>query len=38
MINNYKAKMAILQRVLERLEETNHGDDNSKQSNGIKNI
>jgi hypothetical protein len=38
MINNYKAKMAILQRVLERLEESNHGDDNSKQSNGIKNI
>jgi uncharacterized membrane protein len=38
MINNYKAKMAILQRVLERLEESNNGGDNSKQSNGIKNI
>ena len=38
MISNYKAKMAILQRVLERLEETNNGGDNSKQSNGIKNM
>lgn len=38
MIENYKAKTAILQRVLERLEETNHGGDNSKQSNEIKNI
>jgi len=38
MINNYKAKMAILQRVLERLEQSNNGGDNSKQSNGIKNI
>jgi len=38
MISNYKAKTAILQRVLERLEESNNGDDNSKQSNGIKNM
>ncbi|MBK6995758.1 MAG: hypothetical protein IPH31_12810 [Lewinellaceae bacterium] len=38
MINNYKAKMAILQRVLEHLEKSNNGGDNSKQSNGIKNI
>lgn len=38
MIENYKAKTAILQRVLERLEQTNNGGDNSKQSNGIKNI
>ncbi len=38
MINNYKAKTAILQRVLERLEDSNNGGDNSKQSNGIKNI
>jgi hypothetical protein len=37
MIENYKAKTAILQRVLERLEETQAGD-NSKQSNGFKNI
>lgn len=37
MIENYKAKTAILQRVLERLEETQPGD-NSKQSNGFKNI
>ena len=38
MIENYKAKMAILQRVLERLEQSNNGGDNSKKSNGIKNI
>ncbi len=38
MINNYRAKTAILQRVLERLEESNNGGDNSKQSNGIKNM
>lgn len=38
MIENYKAKTAILQRVLERLEQTKHGGDNSKQRNGIKNI
>lgn len=38
MINNYKAKSAILQRVLERLEESNNGGDNSKKSNGIKNM
>lgn len=38
MIENYKAKTAILQRVLERLEQSNNGGDNSKQSNGIKNI
>jgi len=38
MISNYKAKTAILQRVLERLEESNNGGDNSKQSNGIKNM
>jgi len=43
MIENYKAKTAILKRVLERLEESNSDDsnnrgDNSKQSNGIKNI
>lgn len=38
MINNYKAKTAILQRVLERLEQSNNGGDNSKQSNGIKNM
>ena len=38
MINNYKAKTAILQRVLERLEDSNNGGHNSKQSNGIKNI
>ena len=38
MIENYKAKSAILQRVLERLEESNNGGDNSKQSNEIKNM
>lgn len=38
MIENYKAKTAILQRVLERLEDTNQGGDNSKNSNAIKNI
>ena len=38
MINNYKAKTAILQRVLERLEGSTYGGDNSKQSNGIKNM
>ncbi|MFN0214215.1 MAG: hypothetical protein ACKVT2_08160 [Saprospiraceae bacterium] len=38
MIINYKAKMDILQRVLERLGESNNGGDNSKQSNEIKNI
>lgn len=38
MIENYKAKTAILQRVLERLEDSNNGGDNSKQSNEIKNI
>ncbi|MFN0035475.1 MAG: hypothetical protein ACKVUS_10415 [Saprospiraceae bacterium] len=38
MIENYKAKSAILQRVLERLEESKNEGDNSKQSNGIKNI
>ncbi len=38
MIENYKAKTAILQRVLERLEESNNGGDNSKRSNGFKNI
>ena len=38
MIENYKAKSAILQRVLERLEESYNGGDNSKQSNEIKNM
>ncbi len=38
MIENYKAKTAILQRVLERLEESANGGDNRKQSNAIKNI
>ncbi|MDO8368855.1 MAG: hypothetical protein Q7T20_18810 [Saprospiraceae bacterium] len=38
MIENYKAKTAILKRVLDRLEESNNGGDNSKQSNGIKNM
>lgn len=38
MISNYKAKTAILQRVLERLEGSTYGGDNSKQSNGIKNM
>lgn len=38
MIENYKAKTAILQRVLERLEETKTGGSSHKQSNGIKNI
>jgi hypothetical protein len=38
MIENYKAKTAILQRVLERLEETSQGGDNSNNSNAIKNI
>lgn len=38
MIENYKAKMAILKRVLERLEESKHEGNDSKQSNGIKNI
>lgn len=38
MIENYKAKTAILQRVLERLEESKNGGDNSKQSNEVKNI
>jgi uncharacterized protein YhaN len=38
MIENYKAKTAILQRVLERLEVTSNGGNNRKQSNAIKNI
>jgi hypothetical protein len=38
MIENYKAKTAILQRVLERLEDTKTGTDNSEQNHGIKNI
>ena len=38
MIENYQAKTAILQRVLEYLEETKTGGDNSKQRNEIKNI
>lgn len=38
MIENYKAKTAILQRVLERLEETSHGGNNSNHSDAIKNI
>lgn len=38
MIENYQAKTAILQRVLEYLEETQTGGDNRKQRNDIKNI
>lgn len=38
MIENYKAKTAILQRVLERLEESKNEGNDRKQSNGIKNI
>lgn len=38
MIENYKAKTAILQRVLEHLEETQSGGNNSKLSNEIKNM
>jgi hypothetical protein len=38
MIENYKAKTAILQRVLERLEETSQGGNNDQNSNAIKNI
>jgi hypothetical protein len=38
MIENYKAKAAILERVLESLEEKQQGNNNSKLSNEIKNI
>lgn len=38
MIENYKAKTAILQRVLEHLEENQNGGTNSKLSNEIKNM
>jgi hypothetical protein len=38
MIENYKAKTAILQRVLERLEDSKTETDNSEQKHGIKNI
>ncbi len=38
MIENYKAKAAILERVLESLEEKQQENDNSKLSNEIKNI
>ncbi len=38
MIENYKAKTAILQRVLEHLEENQTGGNNSKLSNEIKNM
>ncbi len=38
MIENYKAKTAILQRVIERLEESKQEGNNPKQSNGVKNI
>lgn len=38
MIENYKAKTAILQRVLERLEQSEQEGNDHKQSNGIKNI
>lgn len=38
MIENYKAKAAILERVLESLEEKQKENDNSKLSNEIKNI
>ncbi len=38
MIENYKAKTAILQRVLERLDQSKPAGNDSKISNGIKNI
>lgn len=38
MIENYRAKTAILQRVLERLEESNTEGNNNTQRNEIKNI
>lgn len=38
MIENYKAKTAILQRVLDHLEENQNGGNNSKLSNEIKNM
>lgn len=38
MIENYKAKTAILQRVLERLEESKNEGKDREQRNGIKNI
>lgn len=38
MIENYQAKLVILQRVLERLGDKPNGSDNQTLSNGIKNI
>jgi hypothetical protein len=38
MIENYQAKLIILKRVLERLDDTQNGGDNRTLSNGIKNI